>query len=378
MNERIRRLRAYPMVELARRKAELVARGVAVLDFGTGDPIEPTAPFIRQALIDAVPEISQYPSVEGTKALRRACAAWAKRRFDVELDPDREVLPSSGSKEAMFHLPLVLVDPSSARDTVVYPVPGYPVMEIGSLYVDAQVHEVPLTADNEYLMDPATIPAGVLDRAAIVWINYPHNPTGQDLPTSLWKAWVAARREHGFVLCSDECYTEIYDAEPPASVLQFDREGCLAFHSLSKRSGMTAYRSGFVAGDGALIARYKAARAGMGVAPPIWTQAASEAAWSDEEHVEERRRAFAAKRALMTEGLMELGHAVYPTTSTFYLWVAVPDGETDATWAARLLEAGLVVSPGSFFGPGNERFVRFALVPDLAGCAEALRRMETA
>ncbi|MCB9829881.1 MAG: succinyldiaminopimelate transaminase [Planctomycetes bacterium] len=378
MNERIRRLRAYPMVELARRKAELVARGVDVLDFGTGDPIEPTAPFIRQALADAVPVISQYPSVEGTRTLRRACAAWAERRFGVALDPDREILPSGGSKEAMFHLPLVLVDPSTERDTVVYPVPGYPVMEIGSLYASAQVHEVPLTADNSYLMDPAALPVEVLDRAAIVWINYPHNPTGQDLPESLWEAWVAARREHGFVLCSDECYTEIYDAAPPASVLQFDREGCLAFHSLSKRSGMTAYRSGFVAGDGELIARYKAARAGMGVAPPIWTQAASEAAWSDEAHVEERRRIFAAKRALMTEGLMELGHAVYPTTSTFYLWVAVPDGETDATWAARLLEAGLVVSPGSFFGPGNERFVRFALVPDLTGCAEALRRMETA
>ncbi|MEZ6008091.1 MAG: succinyldiaminopimelate transaminase [Planctomycetota bacterium] len=378
MNERIRRLRAYPMVELARRKAELVARGVDVLDFGTGDPIEPTAPFIRQALADAVPVISQYPSVEGTRSLRRACAAWAERRFGVALDPDREILPSGGSKEAMFHLPLVLVDPSTERDTVVYPVPGYPVMEIGSLYANAQVHEVPLTADNSYLMDPAALPAEVLDRAAIVWINYPHNPTGQDLPESLWEAWVAARREHGFVLCSDECYTEIYDASPPASVLQFDREGCLAFHSLSKRSGMTAYRSGFVAGDGELIARYKAARAGMGVAPPIWTQAASEAAWSDEAHVEERRRIFAAKRALMTEGLMELGHAVYPTTSTFYLWVAVPDGEADATWAARLLEAGLVVSPGSFFGPGNERFVRFALVPDLTGCAEALRRMETA
>ncbi len=376
MNERIRRLRSYPMVELARRKAELVARGVQVLDFGTGDPIEPTALFIRDALAAAVPAISQYPSVEGSPSLRRACAAWFERRFGVVLDPDREILPTGGSKEAMFHLPLVVVDPSSDRDTVVLPVPGYPVMEIGSLYADAQIHDVPLNAANDYRMDPATIPDNVLDVAAIVWVNYPHNPTGQDLPAELWRAWVGARREHGFVLCSDECYTEIYDGAVPSSLLQFGREGCLVFHSLSKRSGMTAYRSGFVAGDADLIARYRAARAGMGVAMPVWTQAASEAAWSDEAHVEERRRVFAAKRALMADGLPRRGLEVYPTTSTFYLWVAVPKGASDASFAAHLLERGIVVSPGSFFGPGNEGFVRFALVPDLAGCAEALRRME--
>lgn len=378
MNDRIRQLRPYPMVELARRKAELEARGVRVLDFGTGDPVEPTAPFIREALAAAVPAISQYPSVEGSPRLRRAIADWFRSRFGVTLDPDREVLPTSGSKEAMFHLPLTLVDPSSDRDTVVYPVPGYPVMEIGSLYANALTHAVPMTAANDYLMDPATIPESVLARSAIVWLNYPHNPTGQDLPAALWDAWVAARREHGFVLCSDECYTELYDGERPASLLERDREGCLVFHSLSKRSGMTAYRSGFVAGDGAIVSRYKAARAGMGVAVPVWVQAASEAAWRDEAHVVERRAIFAAKRRLMTEGLVRLGRSVYPTTSTFYLWVEVPADTDDAGYAARLLERGLVVSPGSFFGPGNERFVRFALVPDLDGCAEALRRMEDA
>ena len=378
MNDRIRQLRPYPMVELARRKAELEARGVVVLDFGTGDPVEPTAPFIREALARAVPAISQYPSVEGTPRLRRAIADWFLRRFGVALDPDREVLPTSGSKEAMFHLPLTLVDPASERDTVVYPVPGYPVMEIGSLYADARTHAVPMTAANAYRMDPAAVPPEVLSRSAIVWLNYPHNPTGQDLPPALWEAWAAARREHGFVLCSDECYTELYDGPRPRSLLQYDRPGCLVFHSLSKRSGMTAYRSGFVAGDADLVGRYRAARAGMGVAPAVWVQAASEAAWGDEAHVAERRAVFGAKRRLMTEGLTRLGWTVYPTTSTFYLWVQVPEGEDDAGFARRLLDRGLVVSPGSFFGPGNERFVRFALVPDLDGCAEALRRMESA
>lgn len=374
MNERIRRLKPYPMVELARRKAQVEARGLRVLDFGTGDPVEPTDPAIRRALADAVPEVSQYPAVEGSAALREAFAAWFGRRFGVRLDPLTEVLPTQGSKEAIFHLPLVEVDPDRERRGVVYPEPGYPVMEIGALYAGAQTHAVPLTAERRYRMDPADVPAEVLSRAAIVWLNYPHNPTGEDLPDALWEAWVAARREHGFLLCSDECYTEIYAGRPPRSLLEFGREGCLAFHSLSKRSGMTAYRTGMVAGDARAVAAFRAARAGMGLAPPVWTQAASAVAWADEAHVEARRAAFAEKRRVLAAGLEALGLEVYPSTSTFYLWIGVPAGATDASYAARLLEAGILVSPGSFFGAGQEAWVRAALVPSVAECATAVQR----
>ena len=377
MDDRIRRLKPYPMVELARRKAAVQARGIEVLDFGTGDPVEPTAPFIRDALRAAVPEISQYPSVQGEAFLREAFAAWYGRRFGVQLDPATEILPSRGSKEAMFHLPLVLVDPSEARRTVVYPVPGYPVMEIGSYYAAADCHPVAMTAANDYLMDPALIPPEVLERARIVWLNYPHNPTGQDLPEPLWHAWVEARARHGFTLCSDECYTELWFGERPRSLLEFGREGCLVFHSLSKRSGMTAYRSGIVAGDPEIIGRYRAARAAMGQAQTVWVQRASAAAWGDEPHVEARRAIFGEKRRIMTAGLAALGLAIYPTTSTFYLWVAVPAGETDDSYAARLLSVGIVVSPGSMFGPGNEGFVRLALVPTPAACKDALVRWGT-
>jgi len=374
MNEALRRLLPYPMVELARRKAELAARGIDVLDFGTGDPVEPTAPIIRDALAGAVPEISQYPPIAGTPALREAFTAWFARRFGVALDAEVDVLPTRGSKEAMFHLPLLLVDPSEARRTVVYPDPGYPVMKIGSLYAGADLHAVTLTAENDYLMDPAAVPAEVLSRAAIVWINYPHNPTGRDLPERLWRAWVAAQAEHGFVLCSDECYTEIHFGERPRSVLEFGRAGCLAFHSLSKRSGMTAYRSGMVAGDAEILARYRAARAAMGQAQTAWVTAASIAAWRDEDHVAARRAIFGEKRRIMSEGLRALGLEVYPTTSTFYLWVRAPGDETGEAYAARLLERGVVVSPGSMFGAGNAGHVRLALVPTPERCKQALER----
>lgn len=374
MDERIRNLPTYPMIELARRKREMEAQGVHVIDFGTGDPLEATDPRIRQALIDAVPEVSQYPSVAGTPELRQAYVAWYARRFGVALDPETEVLPSRGSKEAIFHLPLVEVDRESDRRLVIYPEPGYPVMEIGSLYAVAEPCPIQLTRANDYLMDPDDVDPELLKRAAIVWLNYPHNPTGQDLPSELWKAWVAAREEHGFLLCSDECYTELYFGERPHSLLEFGREGCLVFHSLSKRSGLTGYRSGMMAGDAQVLGRYRRHRAAFGQANSVFVDAAGACAWADEGHVEQRREAFAAKRDLMITGLSAKGLDVYPTTSTFYLWVEVPAGKTDLAYADALLAAGILVSPGRFFGRGNEGFFRVALVPKLAGCEAALTR----
>ncbi len=372
MNERIRSLAPYPMVELARRKRELIAQGVSVFDFGTGDPIEPTAQLIRAAFRAAVPEVSQYPSILGEPELRDAFVVWYRRRFGVALDAASEVLPTRGSKEAMFHLPLVLLDPAEAKNLVVYPVPGYPVMEIGSLYAQAQTWRYELNAGNAYRMDPDCVPADVLASAKIVWINYPHNPTGQDLPVELWEKWCRARREHGFVLCSDECYTELYFGERPRSLLEFDRTGCLVFHSLSKRSGMTGYRSGMVAGDPQLLDLYRRSRAAFGQAMPVPTQAASTAAWRDEAHVEARRRVFAQKREVMRQGLEARGIEIFASTSTFYLWCRVPAGEGDVSYCDRLLAQGIVASPGSFFGPGNDEWFRLALVPSVLDCEAAL------
>ena len=375
MNARIRALEPYPMVELARRKEALRQQGVEVLDFGTGDPREPTPEIIRKAFKEATPEVSQYPTVAGHEDLRRVFAGWYQRRFGVELDVVEGILPVRGSKEAMFHLPLALLDPESERRTVIYPEPGYPVMEIGSLYAQGERHRYPLTVENGYLMDPSTLPADLLDRTAIVWISYPHNPTGTDLPPELFEAWVAARERHGFVLCSDECYTEIwFGDERPKSLLEFGMEGCLAFHSLSKRSGMTGYRSGMVAGDPELVGWYRQCRAGMGQAMPIMAQAASKAAWADEKHVEERRRIFGQKRRILLEGLTKLGLTVWPAASTFYLWIRVPEGHTGQSYAHLLLDQGIVVSPGSFFGEGNEDWFRIALVPSPEGCTQALDR----
>ena len=373
MNERLRKLQTYPMVQLERLKAEVEARGQKVWDFGTGDPREPTPEFVRAAFQGGMPAVSQYPKVTGLPGMRRAAAAYLQRRFAVAVDPDEELLPTQGSKEAVFHLPMTLVEIPSERDLVVYGVPAYPVFEIGAMFAEAWTFELPLNAGNRYLMDPDDLPEHALRRAAVVFLNYPHNPTGQTMPAELFAKWVRARDDYGFVLVSDECYADLWYEQPPRSLLEFGRKGCLVVHSLSKRSGMTGYRSGFVAGDAALIAQYRRYRAGMGLAPIDPVQRAAELAWADEAHVEQRRQIFARKRDVFLKFFRERGLKVYPGTGTLFLWVEAPAPETGETYSKKLLERGILVSPGAFFGAGQERFFRIALVPSVAECEEATR-----
>ena len=372
MNERLRALKPYPMVRLDQLKDQALAQGLTIYDFGTGDPREPTPALIREACANGLDEVSQYPKVTGLPEMRAAAAGYAKRRFGVELDPDSQILPTQGSKEAVFHLPMVFVDPSSDKNVVVYGEPAYPVFEIGSDFAEAETHAMQLSPDNSYLLDPDEVGEEVLARAALVFLNYPHNPTGQLMPAAMFEKWIAARAEHGFVLASDECYIDLfYGDEVPRSILEFGTEGCIAMHSLSKRSGMTGYRSGFLAGDAELLAFYRRFRAGMGVAPTDMVQRAAAVAWADPDHVEERRLLFRSKRQVFVDLFAELGLEVWDDPSTLFLWVRVPEGKTDMGYVEELLGHGILCSPGSFFGSGQEGFFRLALVPSVDECRQA-------
>lgn len=376
MNPTLLAVRPYVMAELDRQKRARLEARLPVYDFGVGDPIEPTPGFIVEALKTSVPVVSQYPSVAGTRALREACAAWVARRFGVTLDPDTQITPTAGSKEAIFHLALVLVDPSTPKRRVVYPTPGYPIYEPGALFAGATPHPVPLSARTDFAFDLADVPAAALSETRLVWVNYPHNPTGKVVGRDYYARLVEGCRRHGTVLASDECYVDLaFDAEA-ASVLQVATRGVLAFFSLSKRSGMTGYRSGFVAGDPELIGLYRKFRAFMGVAGSEFVQGAAQAAWSDDLHVAQRKAVFKAKRDLVLPVLRRLGYTVGASEGTFFLWLAVPpegrDRGSSHAHAARLLEAGIIVSPGDAFGPGGEGYVRVALVPDLEACRAAL------
>ncbi len=375
MNPALRALKPYPMAELQARKAALVASGKVVFDFGTGDPIEPTPAFIPAALKAAVPSVSQYPSVAGTPGLRTAVAGYLRRRFGVTVDAAKQVLPAAGSKEAIFHLPMAFSDPATEKNTVIYGTPGYPVYQAGTLFAGAQEHPVVLTRPQGYRLDLTSLAPELLRRTAIVWINYPHNPTGACVDLTYYRAQADVCAAHGILLASDECYQDLWfdeTATPPPSLLEVATTGVLVFHSCSKRSGMTGYRTGFIAGDPALIAAYRGWRAAMGVGSPAFIEQAAAAAWNDDAHAVERRRVFAAKYRILFDGLSAKGIEVLPSEAGLYLWAKVPaQGDADA-YAARCLDAGLVISPGGFFGEGGAGWFRLALVPSVDDCRRAL------
>lgn len=363
---------AYPLLRLDERRGELERRGLDLFDFGTGDPREPTDQKIRQALIDGVPERSRYPTTSGKASLREAFCGWMRRRHGVSLDPEGEVLPATGSKEAIFHAPMAFLHPSHTRRGVAYGTPGYPVYERGTLFSGGEALPVRLKGENGFLLPPGAVDPGP---TRILWINYPHNPTGAAATYEYLEEVAAFCRKHDILLFSDECYNDIYSGEPPPSILEITKERTLAFCSLSKRSGMTGYRSAMMAGDTELISALGKLRPSVGVATQSFVQDAATAAWSDDAHVEERRRIFGEKRALFTRFFERAGLEYLSTDASFYLWVAVPDGDDEA-YALRLMEEGIVVAPGNSFGPGGEGYVRIALVPGLEDCEAAIRRWE--
>ncbi len=375
LNPVLTELPAYSLVRLEERRRELEEKGLKLFDFGTGDPREPTDQKIRQALIEGVPEVSQYPSAVGTRELRDTFCGFISRRHRVELDPETEVLPAAGSKEAIFHAPLAFLHPSHVRRGVVYGTPGYPVYERGALFAGGVPLPVKLRKENSFLLPTAALDP---DKTRLLWINYPHNPTGATAIYSYLEEVASFCREHDILLFSDECYNDVYSGTPPPSILEVSKERTLAFVSLSKRSGMTGYRSAMMAGDSQLVAALKKLRPSIGAASPTFVQKAATAAWLDDAHVEARNRVFARKRTLMVNFLERAGFGLLRTEASLYLWVEVPEGYggDDEAYALRLLEEGIIVAPGSSFGPGGEGFFRVALVPGLDECEEAIARWE--
>lgn len=377
MNPVLAHLGDYPLAAFQELKAELAADGAPLFDFSVGDPIEPTPRFIRAALADGIPEVSQYPTAAGMATLREAIVGWVRRRFGVEVDPETEVLPTSGSKEGIFHVPLALVNPSGPRRAVLWGEPGYPIYERGQLFAGGASDPVQLSARGGWRLELGELAPERLDRACVAWLNYPHNPTGAAVDSAFYERNLATARDRGLVLASDECYADVYppEAQPPPSLLQSagdDRSGVLVAFSLSKRSGMTGYRCGALVGDAELIAAQRSLRPNIGTAPPAFTQQAATAAWSDDGHAAERRETFAAKRRVLLAFLSQAGITVSGSEATFYLWLAAPGGD-DAAYAEALLRHRIVVSPGRAFGATGTGWLRLALVPSVEGCEAAVQ-----
>jgi len=381
---RLASIGTYAFAEVDKAVERLKAQGIQPIDFGVGDPTAPTPELVREAGKIGIEKhkCSGYPSYVGSQAYREAVAAWTKRRFGVSLDPDTEICATLGSKEAVFNFPECLIDPG---DIVLIPNPGYPPYTRGTLFAEGRAYYLPIVPENRFLMDLRSIPADVLAKARLLWINYPNSPSGACAPLSYLEEVVEFCQKHGIVLASDEAYSEIYFGEPPRSALEVSKDGVLVFQSLSKRSAMTGWRIGWVAGDARLVSLFKKLKTNIDSGTPNFVQEGAIAALSDEKHVEAFRREYRAKRDIMVEGIKALGLPDCTPEATIYMWQRVPKGMTSVEFATKLLapEIALVTTPGSWLGetmkdgsnPG-EGFVRLAFVPSIEDTRKAAERLK--
>lgn len=367
----------YPFARLRASVDAARAEGVKVIDFGVGEPREETPAFIREALAAGIAAVSTYPLAVGLPALRQAVAGWVARRFGAALDPDTEVVPTLGSKEAIFQLAQMVVDRPGGRDVVAVTTPGYPVPARGAQFAGAEVVELRLRREESFLPAPADLDALPWERLAVVWVNTPNNPTGAVADLGLLALLADRCRAAGALLACDEAYSELWlEGDPPPSALQLaDRRNVAVFNTLSKRSSMPGHRCGFLAGDPRLVAAAKRLRPSTGTAPQEHVQWAAVAAWGDEAHVEEVRALYRAKRDALLPALRARGLEPVGGRGTFFLWLAAPGGDDEALATALLDGHGVVVTPGSYLGRGGEGHVRVALVPTLEACAAAADRL---
>jgi succinyldiaminopimelate transaminase len=367
----------YPFVRLEQAKRNAAARGIEIIDFGQGDPREPTDPIIQRGLLDGLEETMGYPKAEGLPELREAIAGWIGRRYGIAVDPDGELIPTLGSKEAIFSFAQVVVDAHGAKDTVVVPDPAYPVYERGAEFAGARVVRVPLRERHGFLPEIATLGEETLERTALVWVNYPNNPTAASAPRSLYEELADLADRHDFLVCSDEAYSELWFEAPPSSALEVeDRSRVVVFNTLSKRSSMTGYRSGFLAAAPGVIEGLRKFRPTVGTAPQEFVQRASIVAWEDEQHVEAARARYRRKRDIVLPAFERLGWRAAGKDATMYLWLALPEGEGSEAAATHLLEHGIVVAPGVYLGASGEGYVRVALVPTVSDCERAVEILE--
>jgi succinyldiaminopimelate transaminase len=342
--------------------AETVPGGI--VDCSVGTPVDPMPEVARRALADAAPDATGYPAAIGAPAYRQAAAAWIIRRFGVDVSPD-DLLACIGTKELVASLPRLLALRDPSRDTVLYPGVAYPTYEMGGLLAGLRAVRVPL--DDRWLLDLSRVSEADTQRALLLWVNEPGNPTGSTGGNAHLGAVAQWARQRDVIVASDECYAEFtYDEAgrpaTPATVLSAGQDGVLAVHSLSKRSNMAGLRAGFVAGDPELIGYLGEMRKHAGLMTPAPVQAAAAAALADDAHVDEQRDRYVRRRELALDALHEFGLVHDGGPSTFYLWLrAAGGGEDGWSIARRLAERGLLVAAGELYGPGGAGQVRLSL-----------------
>lgn len=392
MNPNLSQLQPYPFQKL-RQLFEGVIRNTALhpIDLQIGEPKHATPDFIRHAMIDNLDGLSTYPTTQGTPALRNSIATWIRRRFNLPgINPDTEIIPVNGSREALFSFAQAVIDPSANHSAVVCPNPFYQIYEGAALLAGATPYFINTLPENRFRLDYSQLTSTVWSRTQLIYVCSPNNPTGGVMKLDEWRELFALSDRYGFVIASDECYSEIYfdEKNPPLGALdaaqRLGRSGfprLVVFNSLSKRSNVPGLRSGYVAGDAALLEKFLLYRTYHGSAMNPAAQAASAAAWSDEAHVVENRRLYAQKFS-SSIALLSDAMTVQMPDAGFYLWIKTP--VSDAEFTKRLYQDyNVTVLPGSYLArdahgmnPGKD-YVRIALVASPQECVEAMNRIKS-
>lgn len=377
--DRLNKIPPYVFAEVGARIREKQSMGVDVINLGIGSPDQPPPQFIIDAMTRAAQEPAnhRYPSYVGLPELRSAMAAYYRRRFDVRLDPDREVLPILGSKDGIAHIAWTLVDPG---DVVLIPDPGYPPYTSGSTLAGGECYYMPLTRETDFLPDLEAVPPDILARATALWINYPNNPTGAIASVEFYEKLVAYAMEYNFIVLSDNPYADVtFDGYRAPSFLEADgaSDAGLEFNSLSKTYNMAGWRVGMAVGNAELISALTRVKTNVdtGIFNPLQAGAIA-ALEGSQEWLAERNAVYQARRDTFVDRLSELGFSFEVPKASLYIWARVPAGWTSTELSDHLLEdAGIWITPGTFYGPSGEGYVRISLTVSKERIEEACERI---
>ena len=377
--KRLRDLPPYLFAAIDKMKQGAIKKGVDLIDLSIGDPDIPTPKHIVERMKKAVanPAHHRYPSYEGMLSFRQAVADWYKKRFNVSLNPQSEVLSLIGSKEGIGHIPLAFINPG---DVVLVPSPGYPVYPVATLFAGGKVHIMPLVKKNNFLPDLKAIPVSILKKTKLMFINYPNNPTAAVADRGFYKDVINFAVKNNIIVCHDAAYSEIYyGGQRPLSFLQMPgaKEVGIEFHSLSKTYNMTGWRIGFAVGNEKVLAGLGKIKTNLdsGIFQAI-QEAGIEALTTDDLVLKKIRNTYQERRDILYRGLKDIGLEVEKPMATFYLWVQVPKGFDSSGFVALLLEkAGVLATPGNGFGAPGEGYVRFALTVSAKRIKEAVERI---
>ena len=379
ISKRIEKIPPYLFTAISRKIAEKRAAGADVISFAIGDPDIPTPPHIMAELHRAAddPANHRYPESDSLPELRRAVAEWYKKRFDLDFDPDKEILPLIGSKEGIANVAYCLIDPG---DIALVPDPGYPVYRAGTLFAGGEPYYMPLKEEDGFLPDLNAIPEDIAKRAKVMWLNYPNNPTGAVADLAFFQEAVAFAKKYDIAICHDGPYSEVaYDGYKPVSFLQAEgaREVGIEFHSLSKSFNMTGWRIGMALGNATLINALFRIKDNVDSGIPQAIQLMAIAALNGpQDAIDEHNAIYEHRRDVLVEALRQCGFRVESPKASLYIWAHVPEGYTSADMAARLIdEIDVVVTPGTGYGQYGEGYVRLSITTADDRVEEGARRL---